>query len=199
MSVKNVKSVVKFSLSSLVDLKLTQEQVDLGNDYAIKASKQDESANALKDQLVATYSEEQQKILQNYGKEVHTASVNTELDLGHFIYDVFHQTYELPKAPLSQKIALKKMENYAKELSKEEFDVPPEVARVVKTALESEELWDVDNQSEGLKPLSFIVWFDAGDKRQYININVKGIGFYQEVVNAAVEAFADGDAPVERT
>lgn len=194
-TVKNVKATVNFPISSLGDMRLTEDQLKAG-DALVVALRNKEEATELKEKLESSYTDEQKGVIASFGKTNHTQTVVTEIDLGHFIFDIFNNCFELPKAPLSQKRALERTMAYAKELEKEEFVIPDEVYTIVKTALEDDDLWDVENDKS---KLSFFVWYTKTDeKKNYMQINIRGVVFYNGVINAAIEAFKDGDAPVEK-
>jgi len=199
-TIKNVKSTVNFGVSSLNNMDLSEEQINLGNEFVLAKQKKADNVDELESKLVESYTDAQKTTIASYGKTLHTNTVKVEIDLGHFIYNIFDQTYVMPKAPLSQKIALKKSIAYAEELKKEEFIIPDQVFTVVKTVLEDDELWDVEQENP---KLGFIVSYDMLDdkgetKKEYLSVNIKGIIYFSDVINAAVNAFDDGDVPVPK-
>lgn len=202
-TLKNVKAKASFGLAMLVDIGLKEEQTKMGNDYVVaKQEKDEEKQEKLKSALLESYTDEQKAKIAEFGKELHTNIVECEFDLGNFIFGIFEQAYELPKAPLSRNIAIQKLQTYAKAMHADEFVVPDDAYPLVKESLDDDEKWE---------KLNFVIWCEVekevkkeGEEpkkemvKKYFHINHHGVIYFDAVILAAIEAFKDGDKPVPK-
>ena len=189
---KNIKEKVQFPLGTLIGFEMSEatkkaiEEVDKTIKSMTKEDKDEKLSKVMAD-LTSTYTDKEKEMISKYGVETHINLIDVHMSLGEFLYSLFMSHTKEPVSPLQKDAFLKKKQSLAAEFTKDEFEIPKEVANLVEEVMNDDAKWEKSSFGVSVK-------VEPKKKDEEIVeipmvLNSVGASYYKNIIEAMILYF----------
>lgn len=190
--IKNIRQSLDFEIRSLLQTITPQETLAeiITAHNTLKdgelATKLEEISSKLPAQLKAE--------LERFGAKLPTDKISLNITLASFLFNLYTHKLETPESPLKRKSLEKKLQDFAAEIDKDEFEIPMwAVKKLVDVFGDEQSLQGVRNSDGhfvgGLEVDAYVKLPEGSSPDSaHTRINWLGARLYDQIQNAAVDA-----------
>lgn len=183
---KSIEQTVKFPLCWVLPVtdKFQSEECNKATNELIKSRNQGDDTEA-KTALLATYTQEEKDLLNQFGVELHIDQIPVTITLGSLIFDIYTAETKQPEAPLAKAAFARKIQELAAQLNQDEFTLAADVHNTVAKVLSDDEKWSKSKFSAAVRA--------ANGEEAYTTLSHVGVQYFGQIIEACLDIFAPAE------
>jgi len=179
---ENIRQTIRFNALQAMSRDLTPEQKKIVNEITTKGD--EDGPENRENALLALLDEKQKEELKTLGVESPLDKVDVHLRLGNLLFDMYQHNVKFPSAPMAKRVEENRRNQFVEILNADEFEVPEEVVNAARDVMSDDSKW------AGVRVHA---WIDTDEKdtKIFLPMSGKGLGFYKDIINAALDLIDD--------